>query len=106
MMHVTGCRVLVKPFKIEEQDEMFKRAQALGIKIPEMEERKLQSLIDRGTVVQIGPKAHEDYVEGLVVGDKIGFTKFGGKFIKDPDTNEEMLVINDEDVLVVFKENT
>lgn len=101
-MKVTGCRVLIKPLKEEEVDENVKRAKALGIAFLETDERKQKVNMDRGVILQLGPKVNDDYTEGARVGDTVGFTKFGGKFVTDPDTKEELLVINDEDVIVVF----
>lgn len=101
-MKVTGCRVLVKPLLEEEVDENVKRAKALGIQFLATDERKQKVNMDRGIILQLGPKVNDDYTEGAQVGDTIGFAKFGGKFITDPETKEELLVINDEDVIVVF----
>ena len=101
---VTGCRVLIKPFKIQEHDKVFAAAKASGIVLPEFSERKEQANIDKGTVLQIGPKAHEDYLGDVAVGDVIGFAKFGGKFVQDPVDDEIYLVINDEDIICKFKD--
>lgn len=103
MIEVTGCRVLLKPFKIQEQDKVFASARAAGIAIPEFSERKEQANVEKGTVVQIGPSAHADYIGDAKVGDVIGFAKFGGKFVQDKD-DEIYLVINDEDVICIYKE--
>jgi co-chaperonin GroES (HSP10) len=101
-MKVTGCRILVKPLLEEEVDENVKRAKALGIQFLPTDERKQTVNMDRGVILQIGPKANEDYTEGAKVGDTVGFAKFGGKFVTDPETKEELLVLNDEDIIVVF----
>lgn len=103
MITVTGCRILVKPFELEQADEVYKSARLAGIELPEFSARKEQINIDKGTVLQIGPKCHEDYIGDLQVGDIIGYAKFGGKFIKDPETKEDFLVINDEDTICIFK---
>lgn len=100
---VTGCRVLVRPFKIQEHDKVFAAAKAAGIALPEFSERKEQVNVDKGTVMQIGPSAHKDYIGDVQVGDVIGFAKFGGKFVKDND-DQFYLIINDEDVICLFKE--
>jgi co-chaperonin GroES (HSP10) len=105
MIIVPGCRLLVKPLTLEETDEKVKSAKAQGILLLEVDERKQKVNIDKGILLQIGPKASEDYIGGVKVGDTIGFAKFGGKFITDPETNEELLVINDEDLIVILKEN-
>jgi co-chaperonin GroES (HSP10) len=102
---VPGCRLLIKPLKEEEVDPKIKAAKALGIQFLDEDTRKSQINIDRGVVLKIGPEADKVYISGLEVGDTIGFTKFGGKFIEDPETKEMLLVINDEDLVVIFKEN-
>jgi len=101
---VTGCRVLIKPFKIQEHDKVFASAKASGIVFPEFSERKEQVNVDKGTVLQIGPSAHSDYVGDVKVNDVIGFAKFGGKFVQDPVDDEVYLIISDEDIICVFKE--
>lgn|SRR5574343_723732 len=102
MITVTGCRVLLKPFNIQEHDKVFAAAKRAGIALPEFSERKEQANVDKGTVLQIGPKAHEDYVGDIKVGDTVGFAKFGGKFVQDPDSDELYLVVNDEDLICKF----
>jgi co-chaperonin GroES (HSP10) len=103
MITVTGCRLLVKPFKLQDHDKVYARAKALGIEIPETSKRKEEVNIDRGTVLQIGENAHQDYVGHVKVGDVIGYAKFGGKFIADND-EEIYLIINDEDVICIIKD--
>lgn len=104
MIKVVGCRILIKPFKIQEHDEVFAAAKRAGIALPEMSERKEQLNVDKGTVLEIGATCHQDYVGDLKVGDVIGYAKFGGKFIKDPKQDEPYLIINDEDVICIFKD--
>lgn len=100
-VYVTGCRILVKPLELEEMDPVVARAKALGITF-EKDERKAKTATEKGVLLQVGPKASPEYMEGAVVGDTIGFTKFGGKFVKDGEI--EYLIINDEDIICVFKE--
>ena len=102
MITVTGCRVLLKPFNIQEHDKVFAAAKRAGIALPEFSERKEQANVDKGTVLQIGPKAHEDYVGDIKVGDVVGFAKFGGKFVQDQDSDELYLIVNDEDLICKF----
>jgi co-chaperonin GroES (HSP10) len=104
MIEVVGCRVLLRPFKIQEHDKVFARAKAMGLEIPEQSQRKEQVNVDKGEVLQIGSKAHEDYTSGIKVGDTIGFAKFGGKFVTDPTNDEIYLIINDEDIICRFEE--
>lgn len=105
MIVVTGCRILVRPLKEEEVDETVKRAKASGLIFLEQDERKQKTKMDRGVILQLGPKVNEDYVEGAKVGDTVGFAQYGGKFVTDPENKEDLLVINDEDVICVFKES-
>lgn len=105
MIEVTGCRILVKPFKIQEHDKVYDAAKKAGIILTEVVERKEQINVDKGIVVQIGSKCHEDYVGNLKVGDTIAYAKFGGKFIQEPDKDEIYLIVNDEDLLCIFKED-
>lgn len=102
MITVTGCRVLLKPFKIQEHDKVFAAAKAAGIALPEFSERKEQANVDKGTVLQIGPKVHEDYIGDIKVGDVVGFAKFGGKFVQDTESDELYLIVNDEDLICKF----
>ena len=83
---------------------MFESAKKAGIILTEVSERKEQINVDKGTVLQIGSKCHEDYVGSLSVGDTIAYAKFGGKFIQEPGSEEVFLVINDEDVVAIFKD--
>lgn len=102
---VTGCRILVRPKSLEEHDKVRASAKAAGIALLEQTERKEEINVDQGTVLQIGPNCHEDYVVDLKVGDMIGYAKFGGKFFPDPDNEgKNLLIINDEDVICIFKE--
>ena len=101
-MRVTGCRVLLRPFKIQEHDRVWASAKAAGLFVPEMSERREQANIDKGVVLQVGNEAHKDYVGDIKEGDVIGFAKFGGKFVQDPDTDELFLIINDEDVICIY----
>lgn len=102
---VTGCRVLIKPFKLQEHDKVYDSAKKAGIILTDISERKEQINVDKGTVLQIGEHCHQDYVGHVSVGDVVGYAKFGGKFITDPVDNEVYLIVNDEDVICVFKED-
>ena len=104
MIDVPGCRILIKPSNVEDHDEVLKSAKRAGITLLDQDERKQKANVDRGTVLKIGPKCSQDYIEGVEVGSLIGFAKFGGKFVKDLNSEEELLIINDEDVICIFKE--
>jgi co-chaperonin GroES (HSP10) len=104
-IEVVGCRLLIRPFKLQDHDQVYARAHKAGIALPELTKRKEEINVDKGTVLMIGEQAHQDYVGHLKVGDVIGYAKFGGKFFPDPNNPDDLyLVINDEDVICVFKE--
>lgn len=104
-IQVTGCRLLVKPFKLQEHDKVYASAARAGIALPETSKRKEEVNVDRGTVLQIGETAAPEYIGSLKVGDVIGYARFGGKFFQDPDKPDDLyLVINDEDLICIFKE--
>lgn len=102
-------RVTVAPFDFDEWDESRKKMKELGLALPEKEENvRTKASIDMGTVVQVGPTAFKDFGTDSPVqeGTVIAFVKNAGKFVKDPYTNQEYLVINDEDVVMIFEKET
>jgi len=100
-------RVLVKPEKLEEFSEDYKRAAAIGLTIPELESAKrAQANVDQGVVVAIGETAYKDYGidPPIKVGDVVNWAKYGGKLLEDYATKEFYVVLNDEDIICVVKE--
>ena len=106
MIHVVTHRILISPTKIEEKDAAFAAAKRAGIDLSETKEfKREQQGVDEGTVVSFGPIAFRDFgtENPLTVGDKILYARHAGKPVKDPDTDEEFLVINDEDVVCILR---
>ena len=100
-------RIVVKADKLEETDKTFLKAAQIGIVIPEHEDRKrAQAGVDKGVVVSIGPTAYRDFNVPcpISVGDYVAYARFSGKLITDPETDEEFVILNDEDICCVFKE--
>ena len=99
-------RILVKPDKVEEVDQTMVRARSMGLEIPLTEDTRsrAQAGIDRGTVVAVGATAFKDFGTSSPIssGDYIAYARFAGKIIKDPSTEEEFVIINDEDLVCVF----
>ena len=90
--------VLVKPEKVEDTDEVIKRAKAAGIQV-QLDKRE-EKAVEFGTVVQVGPTAFKDYGRGpeiLKGGDYVTYAKYAGKLIKH--AGEEYLILNDQDVI-------
>lgn len=97
-------RVLVKADTVEESDEVLRRAKALGLHI-ELDKRE-QAAVETGVVVAIGETAFRDYgAEGILsTGDKVYFAKYAGKQVTDVD-GSKLLMLNDEDVVAIIKED-
>jgi len=107
MMIPLTHRLLVRADKLEDVDKTYVKAKSLGIVIPEQEDRKrAQAGVDKGTVVAIGPTAFRDFNTEcpVEIGDYVAYARFGGKIIEDPYTGEEFVALNDEDLVVLFKQ--
>jgi co-chaperonin GroES (HSP10) len=106
-------RVLVKRDVPEDTDAVKtkKDMERMGLTAPQsvLDQIEKQALrenasMDKGVVVAIGELAFRDYGIACPIreGDYISFAKFGGKELTDPETNEVLVVINDEDVVAVL----
>ncbi len=98
MIKVPGYRLLVKP------DEIIKKTDS-GIIVEFGENEKLEKgARSTGTVVDVGPEcwgAHKGNTPWCKVGDKIFWAKYAGKQVVDPYTQQEYMILNDEDVVGV-----
>jgi co-chaperonin GroES (HSP10) len=103
----TGHRVMVKLQQLEEYDEVFANARKSGIEIPEFTKRKEETVIDTGRVVAIGKTAFIDFggEPWCEVGDLVAYARHSGKRVKDPVDDEDYLILNDEDIVAVLKED-
>lgn len=106
-----GHRVVVKPLSLDEVDPARARAKTYDIYIPETSDRKLQTGIDRGKVIDIGPTAfialnpHDYNIPWCKVGDTIAYARNAGKMVRLSEELEDyVLIINDEDVVTVLEE--
>lgn len=100
-------RVLVKPDKLEDIDETVKRAKAVGITIEFSNEAKREQMsVDTGIIVDFGPTVFRDFgsENTLVKGDRVVYAKYGGKAVTHPQTKEDYVLLNDEDIIAIFKE--
>lgn len=89
-----GYRVIIEP----EDEEKKSRG---GIIIPE-KERAEQEV---GKLVAVGPLAWSDQGDGTPwaeVGDRVLYSKYGGKMVDDPDTGIRYRMLNDEDIVAVI----
>lgn len=95
MIKAPGYRLVVKPDDIQTKTES-------GIVIEYGANEKLEKGARiTGTVVDIGPECwgiDKGKLPWCKVGDRIFWAKYAGKNVVDPFTNEEFLILNDEDV--------
>ena len=105
---VRGPRILVRPEKLEDSDPVYKAAKAAGIHVEKSGEvlREEQS-VSVGRLLQTTPQCWQapvgDGTPWGEVGDLIFFAKYAGRYQKDPETDELLLVLNDEDMLGVLE---
>ena len=107
-----GHRVLIRPDKVEESDEIYKKAKEAGIDLSETKEySREQSSATTGTILQLGhscwwayDSSHPDWKPWAKLGAKVIYGRFSAKIVIDPETNEELWLVNDDDILYVFGE--
>lgn len=78
-----------------------------GIVLPKDLIKKERKAIEIGTVISIGETAFKDYggnTNTVSVGDRVVIAQYSGKEVKDVD-GTSYVVINDEDVLIILKED-
>lgn len=107
MLQVKGYRILVKADPVETVSKG-----GIVLILDEKLERSGQQF---GTVVSVGQTCwanktlNGEFVEQerwATVGDRVLFSKHAGRFVYDPETEEELMIMNDDDVLAVVQENT
>ena len=96
-----GFRAIVRPHEVEKMSKG-----GIALAIDEVMERNAQVM---GKLLDIGPDFAKDYKPshpawGLKVGDIVVYAKYAGKWVKDPQTADEVLYINDEDVVGQYVE--
>lgn len=98
-------RILVKQNKLEDTNKDYQRAAKAGIIIPEHEDNKrAQAGVDTGTVIAIGPTAYKDFgvAPPIKIGDEVAFARFSGKVVRDPENDQEYVLLNDEDICTII----
>jgi len=97
-MIALGNRVIVKPDDVETVSEG-------GILLGGANyERNEKAQCTTGTIVDFGPSAWLDPLMGgepwVEKGDRVVYAKYAGKFITNPEDDEEYVVINDDAIQV------
>lgn len=92
-------RCLVRPKEVEKKTES-------GIIIPDTTTRKEQAATEEGTILALGDTFGKDFGADTLpkVGDKVYFAKYAGKFIKD-DEGKDLVLLNDEDIVAIIRED-
>lgn len=105
MIKPKGIGLVIQPDLIEETDEVRKKAKEANIILVAHEDSKReQAGIDKGIVLVVGENAFRAFggEPWCKVGDYIAYARYSGKYITDPETKKDVLVINDEDVVAVI----
>jgi len=95
-IHVKGRRLMVKP------DDITKKIGSFEIVVDTKLEKASQII---GTVVSIGHLCWKDFTDErpwAEVGDAVLYSRFAGVTVKDPLTEEEYVLLNDEDVIATI----
>lgn len=101
-----GHRIIVKPDPIEEK---LKRDFGDGKMFEIVSDKKIERSIEiHGTLVAVGDQAWKAFGKDFTgepwahVGDRIMFSQHAGRFVTDPETGEDFLIMNDEDITAVI----
>lgn len=97
-----GYRILVKPDAVEETYGESK--------LVVVEDKRIAKAANvKGTVVAMGSLAYKGFAEDPTpwceVGDRVLYSQYAGKFIEDPITEEEYVILNDEDIIATIRES-
>ena len=92
-------RALVRPKQVETKT-------ASGIILTDSLTRKEQAATEEGIILALGDTFGKDFGADVLpkVGDKVLFAKYAGKFIKDDD-GTDLVLLNDEDLLAIIQED-
>jgi co-chaperonin GroES (HSP10) len=106
MIKPAGHRVLVRPDKLEDTDPVYAAAKKAGIELARKDDfKREQAAVDQGVVISLGSTAFKDFggEPWCGEGDYIAYARHAGKYVTDPETKEEFIILNDEDVVAVLK---
>lgn len=101
-IHPQGYRLLVKADAI---DETYGET---GLVVVE-DKRQTKAAVNRATVVEVGSLAFTGFSKTepwCKAGDRIIFSQYAGKYLEDPATGEEFVILNDEDVIATISKES
>lgn len=94
---VVGHRILIRPKDVEEKTES-------GLVLVKDTVEKERIATEEGTVLGVGPACFYELnwpFDTVKIGDRVVYSKYGGKFIRDPEDKDKWIVIiNDQDILL------
>lgn len=96
MIKATGFRVVIKPDEVEEKTSS-------GIVLA-LDKKLEQGGTFKGVILNIGPEAFKAFGSGepwAKVGDRVIHARYAGKRVTDPETNEDVVILNDDDILAI-----
>lgn len=99
MIEAVGYRLIVKPDTVETTSK--------GGIVMVVDENLERAAIQFGEIVSVGGECWSNNDKDTTLpkqGDRVLFAKYAGRFVKDPETEEEFMVMNDTDILGVIKQ--
>ena len=103
MLNPVGHRVIVKPDPIQEKTKG-------GIILAHQDERLEKAGQQFGLLVAAGDQAWKAFGKDhdgepwAEPGDYVVYSRYAGKFVNDPFTEDEYVVLNDDDIVMIAKE--
>ena len=101
-IHPVGHRILVKPDAV---DDKLKTNWGFEIVADKQLERTVEIY---GTLVAVGEQAWKAFGKDFTgtpwakVGDRVMFAMHAGRFVTDPETKEQYLIMSDDDLTAVI----
>lgn len=110
MYNPAGHRVIVRPDPVEEVSEG-----GIVVMMPSDVAQEQAGQV-QGTLVAVGPNAWKAFDDGhpwAQVGDKVVYSKYAGRYMKDPDVDtsdpherdNKIVILNDEDILATVEDS-
>jgi co-chaperonin GroES (HSP10) len=107
MLKAVGFRVLIKPDAVKDQVKISDALKNTGFEIARTadDQRRAEVATQIGSVIDVGPTAFHAYDKASFewkpwckVGDRVIFSRYAGKLVEDPVTEEKFMLVNDEDI--------
>lgn len=100
----TAFHVIVRPDPVEKES-----VGGIILYATDADAKKERAAGVYGTLVAVGPTAWKGFDSGepwAKVGDRVMFAKYSGKTFKDDSTDDDFVLLNDEDILAVINVET